>query len=1095
MRVIKNLTILLCLLLRLLPAAAQQGRIAVSGTVSDSDGYPIPGASVIESGTRNGVSTDLDGIYKMSVEAGTVLDFQCIGYRSIQVKVSGAGTYNVTLLEDMTLLEDAVVVGYGTIKKANLTGAVDQITSDAFEGRANASLSQMLTGQIPNLNLKFTDGRPDSSPSYNIRGTTSIGQGGSALVLIDGVEGDPAMLNPNDIESVSVLKDAASSAIYGSRAPYGVVLITTKNPVKDKVTANYSSTFIFEKPTNTPDFIADGVTYATMFYDAWFNYNHTSPDNINSKMYYSNAWLAEYKKRAAEGDWGIEVSDGSFGIPAGRWVYYVKGTDYINEIYKDYSFTHSHNFSLSGSSGNFSYYLSGRYYNNNGLFNSETNPDHYTMMDTRLKVTYQATPWLKISNNTNISSTVYRTPQNNTGEGGGNVWRNIADNGAVCSPIYNPDGTLTINGIYTIGDFLNGYSWKNFDKKQYQNTIGATASFFDNALRFNADFTVRIKDVFNTYRKTLTPFSRYEGVLENISGKHQYMEEIIRDYRYLATNEYVEYEKTFGKNWVKGMLGYNYEQQIYKSTDVYNDGLLTQDVENINLAMGTENMQLWGDWYKWRTVGQFVRLNYVYDERYLLEFNGRLDGSSKFPSLQRWAFFPSLSAGWRISKEPWFKVSPAAISNIKFRASYGSLGNGNVSAYSYDEKFSFSHGGQFNGQAVRYTSAPSPIPSSLTWETSRTVDVGLDLAFLSNRLTFTGDWYDRRTLDMYTVGPTLPDVYGASSPKGNYANLKTVGYEMILEWKDSFSLLGKAFNYSLRGTLADYVSTITKYNNATKTLSTNNDQAKAGNYYTGMTIGEIWGFDCDGFWQTQEEINAAMLKVYAAGQQNYNPLMQTSSDYRLYPGDIKIVDRNGNGYIDRGDNTVDNPGDRRIIGNSDPRYIYSFRFDMEWNNFYCNIFFQGVGKQNWYPVNDSAFFWGQYNRPYSQVPKWQLGNFWTEDNRDAYLPRYTGYYGAAFKGTTNANTRYLQDVSYIRLKNLQIGYNLPDKWAKKMRVARLGIYLTMENLWTWSPMYRHTRDIDITANIYGNDSYTSTAGDGYNFPTMKSMGLGLNVTL
>ena len=1086
---------LLVLLVCSFPAAAQQERVTVTGTVSDPDGVPVPGASVLISGTSTGVATDLDGTYSIKVPADATLSVECIGYQTVQVSISGGGEYNVTLQEDATLLEDAVVVGYGTIKKVNLTGAVDVVTSDAFAGRANPSLSQMLNGQIPNLNLKFTDGRPDSSPSYNIRGTTSIGQGGSALILIDGVEGDPAMLNPDDIESVTVLKDAASSAIYGSRAPYGVVLITTKEPGKDKVQANYSATFVFETPTATPDFVTDGVTYATMFYDAWYNYNHNSPDNINSKMYFSNAWLAEYKRRAAEGDYGIEVSDGSFGIPEGRWVYYIKGTDYMKEIYKDYTFSQNHNLSVSGSSGKFSYYLSGRFYYNNGLFKSTTNPDHYTMLDTRLKIGYQITPWLKLSNNTNISSTVYRTPQNNTGEGNGNVWRNIGDNGAVCSPLYNPDGTLTINGIYTVGDFINGKSWKNFDKKQYQNTIGATAAFFNNTLRLNADFTYRKKDLNNTYRKTLTPYSRFEGKDEYISGRRQYLEEDIMDYRYLATNEYVEYENTFRKHWVKAMLGYNYEQQSYKETVAYNDNLLTPDVENINMAMGSENKLVSGSWYKWRTAGVFVRANYSFGERYLIEFNGRLDGSSKFPASQRWAFFPSVSAGWRLTKEPWFKVNPAAISNIKFRASYGSLGNGNVASYSYDEKFNFSTGGHFNGSTVRYTSAPTPIPSSLTWETSQTLDAGIDLAFLSNRLTFTADVYDRRTYNMYTVGPTLPDVYGASSPKGNYANLKTRGMELVLEWKDSFKLLGRDFNYSIRGTLADHISIVSKYNNATKKLSTNNNQAGSGNYYTGMVIGEIWGFEADGFWQSQEEIDEAMQKVYAAGQKSYNPLMQTSSDYTLYPGDIKIKDLNGNGYIDRGDNTVNNPGDRKIIGNTEPRFIYGIKLDFEWYGFYFNIFFQGVGKQDWYPVSDSAFFWGQYNRPYAPIPKWQIGNFWTEDNRDAYLPRYTGYYGAAFKGTSNANTRYLQDVSYIRLKNLQFGYNLPEKWLKKIHISKLALFVTMENLWTWSPMYKHTRDIDVTANIYGNDEYTSTAGDGYNFPTMRSIGMGINITL
>lgn len=365
------------------------------------------------------------------------------------------------------------------------------------------------------------------------------------------------------------------------------------------------------------------------------------------------------------------------------------------------------------------------------------------------------------------------------------------------------------------------------------------------------------------------------------------------------------------------------------------------------------------------------------------------------------------------------------------------------------------------------------------------------MSFLSGRLSFNGDWYSRKTLDMYTVGPTLPDVFGASSPKGNFAEMTTNGYEFIIKWNDSFNLAGKPFNYSVRASLADYISTIDKFNNATKSLSTSSLNT---NYYEGMRIGEIWGFVSNGLWQNQAEIDVAEAKAREAGQKYYNPLMQTSKTYKLYPGDIKFEDLNGNGYIDRGKNTVDDPGDRKIIGNAEPRYIYSFGFDFEWNGITLSAFFQGVGKQDWYPSNEASTLWGQYNRPYGQMPKWHIGNYWTEDNPDAYLPRYTGYYAPLYKGTNNANTRYLMDVSYIRLKNIQVGYTLPEKWTKAIKMKKISVFFSGENLWTWSPMYRHTRDIDVTANIYGTDSVLDTTGDGYNYPTMRSYSFGINLT-
>lgn len=1063
--------------------------ISVTVKVTDKAGA-MPGAGILVKGTTNGQITGADGTATLTnVAPDAVLVVTFVGYQTVEIPVKGRAKVSVTL-EDSLTLDEIVVVGYGTQKKANLTGAVDQVGSETFEGRSNANLTQMLQGQIPNLNLKFKDGRPNSSPSYNIRGTTSIGQGGSALILIDGVEGDPSLLNPNDIESVSVLKDAASSAIYGSRAPYGVVLITTKTAKQGKPTVSYQANLTFEQPTTIPDYVSNGYTWADHFYKAYYNYNLSNPSGINKTMEFSTAWLAEYQRRNETGNYEVLVSDGSIGT-AGRWLYFIEGEDYIGKLYRNHMTSQTHNISVSGSDDKFDYYVSGRYYGNNGIFDTDVNPESYKILNGRMKMGYKVTPWLRISNNTDISWTKYVMPQTYS-EGNGNIWRNIADEGHPCSPIWNPDGTLSHSAVYSVGDYLYGHSNRGYINRQVKTTFAAQAKFLDDRLRLNADFTYRNKDFNTTVKKVKSEFSRYEGTTETISGTQSYLSETIRNYEYLATNEYVEFEDTFaGKHYFKALLGYNYEQETYKNTYSYNDDLLTPDVTNINLAMGIDNRSITGDYYRWRTVGAFARINYAFADRYLIEVNGRYDGSSKFPQRQRWAFFPSVSVGWRLTEEPWFKVSKDALSNIKFRASFGALGNSNVGNYAYDETFSFDNGRIINGAKVRYTSAPAPIPESLTWETAQTLDFGLDMSFLKGRLSFTGDYYIRKTLDMYTVGPTLPDVFGASSPKGNYAEMTTKGYEITVRWNDSFNLAGKPFNYGLKASLVDYKSIIDKFNNRKKELST---AAYNTNYYAGMVVGEIWGFVSNGLWQNQDEIDAAEAGALAAGQKYYNPLMQTSKTYKLYPGDIKFEDLNGNGYIDRGQNTVDDPGDRKIIGNSEPRYIYSFGIDLEWNNIFLSAFFQGVGKQDWYPSNEASVIWGQYNRPYAQMPKWHLNNYWTEDNPDAYLPRYAGYYAPFYKGTNNANTRYLMDVSYIRLKNLQVGYTLPSKWTDAIRMKKVSIFFSGENLWTWSPMYKYTRDIDVTANIYGTDSVLSSTGDGFNYPTLRSYSLGLNIT-
>lgn len=1019
--------------------------------------------------------TDIDGKFSLEVAPDAVLTISFIGYIPKEITLKGEKELKVVLIEDTQTLDEVVVVGYGTQKKVNLTGAVEQVTSEVFDNRSVPNVTQALQGSIPNLNIQLTDGKPTRSASYNVRGTTSIGQGGSALVLIDGVEGDPSMLNPNDIASVSVLKDAASAAIYGARGTFGVVLITTKEPTKDKTSITYSGNFAMQKPVTVPDFVTDGYEYASHFYEAYHAWNNYSadPKNINKTQEFSLGWLEDFKNRKEQG-----ITDEVTVDATGKYVYY-GNEDYYDALYKKTTFAQDHNLSVTGNNGKLNYYVSGRFYGYDGLFRYNT--DDYKMMNLRAKGSVQVFDWLKIENNMDFSNMDYHNPIN-VGEGG-SIWRNISDEGHPTSPIFNPDGSLTFSAAYSVGDFIYGKNGIDTNNKVLKNTTGFTASFLENKLHVRGDFTFRNTDEGQTQRRVPVPYSTYEGQTVELSTKYNDLKESNMRTEYIATNLYADYEDTFGDaHYFKGMIGYNYEQSTYKSTYVQRNGLLLDDSENINLALG-DAITTSGGYNRWRVAGGFFRLNYAFKDRYLLEVNGRYDGSSKFPTDQQWAFFPSVSGGWRVSEEAFWKVNPELFSNLKIRASYGSLGNGNVSPYSFLELLSISTSDRvLNGLKNKYTSAPAVMPDGLTWETATTTDVGLDFGMLNNRLQFNGDYYIRKTTDMYTVGKTLPDVFGASSPKGNYADMTTKGWEITLTWRDQFTLAEKPFNYEIRGTLSDYISTIDRYNNQTGNLN---------DYYAGKRVGEIWGYVTEGLFKDQADIDSHADQT----------LIQSSSQRVTYPGDVKIKNLNGDHVIDYGNNTLKDHGDKTVIGNTLPRYAYSINLSGDWNNFFLSAFFQGVGKQDWYPSSE-CIFWGQYNRPYNNMPTWHQGNYWTEDNTDAYLPRYAGY-NESLKSTPQ--TRYLQNVAYIRLKNLQFGYTLPQPIISKAKLQNVRVYISAENLWCWSPLYKHTRDLDVT-NIYGSDPDLTDAdmssglngnrgsGDGNSYPQMKSVSLGLSVT-
>ncbi len=1046
-----------------------QQKKTVTGIITDVSGEPIIGANIVEKGTTNGTVTDVDGNFSLQVEEGGTLQVSYIGYLSQDVTTAGKTRFDIVLQEDNQALEEIVVVGYGTQKKVNLTGAVDQIGEKGFQNRALTSISQGLQGALPNLNITFTDGKPTNAPAYNIRGTTSIGQGGSALILIDGVEGDPSLLNPNDIESVSILKDAASAAIYGARGTFGVVLINTKAPEKDIMRITYSSNYSVKRQTVKNEYVSDSFLWASMFseaYSAWNDYT-SIPQNVNKSMKFSLDYLNKLERRSKDPSLPKTEIDPS----TGEYVYY-HNTDWYDLLYKDYMFSHDQNLSITGNSDKISYYLTGRYANQPGIF--RYNSDDYNSYNFRAKGTIQLFPWLNIQNNTSFAQISYHNP---IGSNESNIWRGLQYDAPPMSPMFNPDGTLTTSAAYSVGSFWHEKNGINTNRRVFNNITNFTADLYKNKLLLKGDFSYSATDRGTKRLRIPTPYSRVENTIEYLGASLNDISETEYRSKYIVTNLYGEYENMFGNHYLKLLAGMNYELFTSENFSATRNGLVWEGADNINLALG-QSISTSGGWQEWNIVGGIFRLNYSYKNRYLVEFNGRYDGSSKFPSNDRYAFFPSISAGWRVSEEPFWKISKDIFSDLKFRVSYGSLGNGNISPYAFNEAFSVSRLGRIlNNVRPQYTNQPDVLPESLTWETATTKNFGADMYFLNNRLIITADTYIRKTTDMFTTGVTLPAVFGASSPKGNYADLETKGWELSINWRDQIIVGSKPFNYGVRLGVSDYISKILKYNNPEKRLN---------DYYEGQRIGEIWGFETGGFFESEEEIQNW------ADQRRF-PSSVTGT---FLPGDIKFIDINNDGVIDIGDNTVDSPGDKKIIGNREPRYRFGLNLEADWNNFFFSCFFQGIWRQDWYPDNNSAPFWGQYVAQYADIPKFHLGNIWSEDNPDAYFPRYRAYIALSSSRSLGvAQTKYLQNAGYIRLKNIQLGYNMPQNITSLIKANNIQIYLSGENLWTYSPFYKLTKGHIDVENIRNADPETGTGGGGgHAYPILQSLTFGLKVS-
>jgi len=1054
----------------------QQKKYIVSGIVTDANGIPLIGATVSASGTANGVITDLNGRYSIKVSGGDAkLTFTYVGYVTITKSVGVSQTINVVMHEDSKSLDEVVVVGYGVQKRRDLVGAVDQIKGNSISERGNMYATKSLQGMMPGLNITASDGKPTHGGTIDIRGAGSIGSGGSALVMIDGAEGDITTVNPRDIESVSVLKDASSAAIYGARGAFGVILITTKKPKTGKVEVTYNGSVSALQRVFKPQIESDALIWTNNFITSYQNAKGgIYPNSVNNVFNFSQDYYDELVKR--HNDPTLEKQRTN---SAGRYEYF-GNTNWLDLIYKDWTYATEHNVSVSGGSEKASFFVSGRYWGQDGIYDGVK--ENYSQYNFRAKGSIKINKWFTFEDNSDVIRRVYRQPM--VMYDNQNITRQIEQQGYPMTMEKNLDGTWTEVAVYTgWAGFKEGTSFQKNYKFDWQNTATLTYQPFKELI-VKGDYTYRYERARRIRENGL--YTYWNGPA--ISGQRNTfssLDHLSIDREYMASNVTANYIPTFKNkdHSLNLLVGWNLETYSDNEDGMYRRGLLYQNYPSYALMDG-DYYTLGQDGTSWGYVGLMYRANYSYKDRYLFEFSGRYDGSSKFPKNQKWGFFPSGSVGWRISNEPFMKATNHWLDNLKVRFSIGSLGNGNIDPYKYLSLMGTGRTSAIiDGALQAYASVPTVIPDNLSWETSTTYDFGVDFDMLQNRLSFCGDLYARYTRNMYTVGPELPDVFGASAPKGNYANMKTPGVELSLSWRDQFNLLGKPFKYSIKAMYWDSYSTVTKYNNPNKSLS-------VSSYYNGARLGDIWGFHVEGLFKDQADID---------NHANQSGYFKVSDDGVWRPGDLKFGDLDNSQTIDRGENTVAKPGDRKIIGNTTPRYRFGLNLGAEWQNFTLSAFFQGVGKRDWYPHIESAFFWGQYNRPYSYDLKDQDRDRYTAENQNvnAYWPLLRSYSStSSTKEMGTANDRYIQNAAYIRLKNLSLGYAFNPSFCHKFGLERLSLVLTAENLWTYSPMFKHTKNFDPENLGAGDDDFRSTAGtdgDGYGYPSFRTFTFGINV--
>ncbi|AFD06154.1 SusC/RagA family TonB-linked outer membrane protein [Solitalea canadensis] len=1080
--------------------ALAQKKTITGKVTSAEDGTSLTGVSVVIKNTNAGISTDVDGNYSIKAEKGQILIFSYYGAITQEKIIGTENVINVKMVSDTKVLDEVVVVGYGTQKKANLTGAVATIDPKMLESRPITDVARGLQGAVPGLTITTATGDLGTNPSIKLRGLVgSVNMGTTGpqpLILVDNVEiPNLSLINPEDIATLSVLKDAASTSIYGARGAWGVILITTKSGKKGSPSRiTYSNNVAWATPTKTPT-MASAADNAQASFTAFQRVNpdtksfgvigYTIDEASIAKM---REWDAQYKGQ----NLGDEMVMGRDFDIINEKLFFYRSWDAGNMYMRDWTPTQKHDLNISGGSENTSYNIGLGYLGQEGVL--KVNPDSYNRYNMSVGVNTTVNKWLdargkimftnaKTSTPFSYSSTaygpwyyLYRWPANYPyGTYEGKPFRGtIAEVSQA-----DMDVTKDVLSRISIGGTLKpvkdltidmDYTYTNTNMNLHQ--VGKPTYAYD-----FWSFNGKALDYKNYQSVSYDKVREYEYLTENNTGK------IYATYNYKLTKDHV----------FKGMLGSDIEKFVSKDMSANRRNMLHPDYGSIPLTTGDQSVEEYSSWRnsEWTTIGFFGRINYAYKDKYLLEVNGRYDGSSRFPVNDLWAFFPSTSVGYVISQEPFMESAQSVVSFLKVRGSYGSVGNQSVGAYRFLRALRPKTTTWItNGNNVPTVYAPNNVSPTLSWETVTTLDIGVDARFLNDKLGFTFDWYQRTTSDMVTMGATLPATYGADVASRNFGELQGRGWEFAVDFNHTFE---NGLRLTAQATLADGQERITKFANLNKTLPNAMGSyainANTGtSYYEGMKVGEIWGYETERYFTVDDfkGQDAGGKWIYKEGVPKQDVLQ--SGNFYYGPGDIKYKDLNGDGVINFGGNTLDDHGDKKVIGNSTPRYQYGLKLGAAWKGFDLDVYFQGVGKRD---------LWASGN---IVVPGFRAGegwydyqmDYWTPENQDAYYPRPIDYGSAGNKWNFEPQTKYLLDMSYLRMKNLTLGYTLDQKFAERVKVQKVRFYLTGENLLTFDNLnVPIDPEIDFSTGQLGD---SSGAGFGRSYPYRKTISVGLQVT-
>ena len=1025
-------------------------QLQITGVVKDTNGEPMIGVTVMVKGTGTGTITDIDGKYSVSVPGNkSVLTFSFVGYTTKEVTVGNQKSINVTLSEDSKMIDEVVVIGFQSQKKGNLTASVASVGAEALENRPVANIGQALQGMVPGLNISIEGGDPNKVPSLNIRGATTFRQrgtsnddknkfdvkSGSPLILLDGVEitaEDLNQLNPNDIDNMSFLKDASAAAIYGTRATFGVILVTTKGGnYNQKAKIDYSYNLAFDQPYELPDILDSYYIYkALRDKEVWTGtiaeYSQHDRDMLDHMMAYMKDPVNN-KPYFMEGD-------------AIQWV---GNTNPYKELVKSWTPTQKHNLSISGGGDRISYYISLGMQDQKGMYEIKT--DRLKRYNAMLSINAKVTKWFNVAAKASYNVFDYEGPTQQTD--GMNLWsyaKSYYPENFIYQPVLTgPDDFLPNHPTENPVSYLYAGGRNISSRRKTILSISPEFTIIPKILKIKADLSVAP----TTYQKEKThpKQARVNNSWTALETRWatENTGEVTRSTtdRY-AINVYADYNQTFKeKHNVSVLLGLNQEEESYAGSTLYLKNMLDPYILNPELVQDVTANTSANSHHEIASRALFGRIMYNYMSRYLIELDARYDGSSKFPKDSRFQFFPTVSLGWRVSEEKFMEWSKDWLDNFKIRASWGRLGSQPDSEYPYQSVFSTSEG-YFLFDGTRYPTGintPSLINPNLTWEKSTTKNLGFDFTFLQSRLTFTADIFERKVTDILIPGgKDYPALIGDDDlPFENAGILKTTGFELQAKWSDK---LANGFRYSVGVALSDDKAKVVSYpSNPTNKIGD-------GVLYKGYTVGDIWGYVTGGILQEGD-----FDGVGANGKPLYHdPYFKGG---QAYPGYIWYQDLDHDGVITTGLNTVDDPGDRKVIGNNAPRYRYNITANFQYKGFDLDLMFQGVGKRDYW-LSSTSSYWG------NGAGSWEVyNNSWTPERTDAKFPMYgsgTGSY---------PQTGYLLDASYIKLKQVILGYTFPRALINKIGLEKLRLNLATYNLFTISDMPKYY-DADYLSDAY-----------------------------